>query len=95
MILQPGGVWVVEMAPMFEGIAEALRTCHLRGWVQVIENSVPTGSLTPEQQLPDPLFVKAEPIYGLTSSGWDILHGTRQWLIANSLLPSVACWLPS
>lgn len=83
-ILQPGDVWVVELAPKrSEETQAALRTCHLRGWVEVVSDAVPTGSLTPDGTLPpgDP-FSGAEPIYRLTEGGWNAINRTHAWVVA-------------
>jgi hypothetical protein len=51
MVLQSGNVCVVEKA--VEDTAEmdaALKTCHMRGWVEPLENAIPKGKLTPWRQ---------------------------------------------
>lgn len=83
-VLQPGNVWVVELAPKLDADGEAaLRTCWLRGWVEPISHdAVPRGDVA---NLPHPereLYNTAAPIYRLTDSGWNVIHSTRQWLIA-------------
>ena len=47
---------MVERAPSEanEGVAEALRTCHLRGWVEIVADAVPQAQLTSAAQLPSP-----------------------------------------
>ena len=46
-ILQPGNVFGIEKCPAPEpGLDEALRTCHIRGWVEPISNAIPKGKLT-------------------------------------------------
>jgi hypothetical protein len=81
-ILQPGGVWVVERAPIFEGLDEAVATCRLRGWVALIEDAIPHAWLPPSLDLPDPLFTETRAVYALTEAGWAVLHRTRTWIIA-------------
>jgi hypothetical protein len=48
VLLQPGDVWVIEKAVNVDDddVKEALRTCHMRGWVEPLSNSVPRGALT-------------------------------------------------
>jgi len=89
LLLQPGDVWVIEKAPKrFDGFEEALRTCHLRGWVDPIANAVPTGSLTPDGRLPEgpPYHTASEPIYRLTASGWSVLNRTQAWVFATLII---------
>jgi len=53
LILQPGNVWVIEKAiQRNDDVDEALRTCHLRGWVEPIENAIPKIRLGPDGLLP-------------------------------------------
>lgn len=79
LILQPGNVWVVEKSiPNDERTEENLRTCHLRGWVEPIENAVPKGKLKEDGSLPDGnLFSGHGPLYRLTDSGWNAIHRTH------------------
>lgn len=82
-VLQPHGVWVVEHAPTnlpFQD--EAIRTCLLRGWVSVLEDAVPQGSLE-EDRLPNgPLFQKQAAIYRLTEAGWMAINRSHTWVLA-------------
>ena len=79
LILQPGNVWVVEKAiPDDEQTEANLRTCHLRGWIEPIENAIPKGSLTKDGQLPEgAIFSERGPLYRLTDSGWNAIHRTH------------------
>ena len=79
MILRPGNVWVIEYAlPDTEENAENLRTCHMRGWVEVLENSVPTGKLTEAGDFQTgEIFSGQKTIYRLTDSGWHAIHRTH------------------
>lgn len=87
VLLQPGDVWVIEKAPKrFHGFEEALRTCHLRGWVDPIANAVPTGSLTPDGRLPEGPPFTAKPVYRLTASGWSVLNRTQAWVFATLII---------
>ncbi len=84
LILQPGNVWVIENAvsEKADGVAEDLRTCLLRGWVKVLENAIPRGSLTPEGRLPaGSAMSHSAPLYGLTDSGWNAIHQTHGWML--------------
>jgi hypothetical protein len=90
MILQPGNVWVVEYAPQgSDQMDVALRTCHLRGWVEPIQNAVPTGELKPDGSLPDPLFRQMNPVYRLTEGGWHVINRTQRWIVATFVVAAV------
>lgn len=79
LILQPGNVWVIERAlPEDEETETNLRTCHLRGWVEPLENAIPQGRLTEDGRLPSgDVFSKCGPLYRLTDSGWDAIQRTH------------------
>lgn len=79
LILQPGNFWVIEKAIPHDEETEAnLRTCHLRGWVEPIENAIPRGNLTEDGRLPEgDLFSTVGPLYRLTESGWNAIHRTH------------------
>ena len=76
LILQPGNVWVIEKSVGDDEKTEVnLRTCHIRGWIEPIENAIPKGDLTPDGKLPEGyLFTKHGPLYRLTDSGWNAIH---------------------
>ena len=84
VVLQPGDVWVVENAPSnLPFREEALRTCLLRGWIAVLHEAVPKGSLTPEGNLPNgPMFQSRAPVYRLTEAGWLVINRAQAWVIA-------------
>ena len=89
-ILQPGNVWVVVYAPQHsDHIDAALRTCHLRGWVEPIENAVPTGELKPDGSLSDPPFRQMNPVYRLTEAGWHVINRTHRWIAATVVIAAV------
>lgn len=95
MILQPGNLWVIENAPSnlpFQ--KESLSTCLMRGWIEVLQDAVPKGDLTPDGLFDfDRSFKSTEAIYRLTDSGWSVINRTQAWLLATfaaSLLALVA-----
>jgi hypothetical protein len=91
LILQPGNVWVTEYAPSesVEQVAEALRTCDLRGWAEVVSNAVPQAQLKPGGKLPASLAGVA-PVYRLTEAGWAQVRRTHQWLVATFIASLIA-----
>jgi hypothetical protein len=80
LILLPGNVFVIDnsAAPRADTDA-ALRTCWLRGWVELVENAIPSGRLTPDGRLPDSPFTGTAPMYRMTDSGWSVVHRSYMW----------------
>ena len=80
--IRPDGVWVVT--PAFSQEAdeiEAVRTCHLRGWVEPFCNAIPHGQLTADGKLPEgKLFSGMAPVYRLTEAGWNEIHRLHTWV---------------
>lgn len=83
LVLQPGNVWIVDNAVEdSEKVDAALKTCHMRGWVEPIENALPRGKLTPDQNLPTGnMFTDAGPLYRLTEGGWSVINRTYEWSV--------------
>lgn len=79
LILKPDNVWVIENSiPDSEEKEGNLRTCHLRGWVEPIENAIPKGKLALDGSLPTGnIFTEQAPLYRLTDSGWNAIHRTH------------------
>lgn len=72
-------VWVIELTPTAtEETTDDLLSCLLRGWVEVLEDAVPSSQLLPDGSLPTgPLMRDAKPVYRLTDSGWGVVRGTH------------------
>ncbi len=94
LVLQPGNVWVIEKAVTDDGdLDEALRTCHMRGWVEALANSVPHGALNPDGKLPQGDWVSGHgPIYRLTEAGWSVIHRTHEWIVVTCVVSILACF---
>jgi hypothetical protein len=98
LVLQPGNVWVIEKAVNATAETDtALKTCHMRGWVEPLESAIPQGKLTPDGRLPANLkFEGLGTLYKLTSAGWSVIYRSNQLALvalvisAISLLVSVA-----
>jgi hypothetical protein len=92
LLLQPGNVWVIEKAVVDSGNREeALRTCHMRGWVEPLANSVPKGALTPDGRLPEGNWASGYgPIYRLTEAGWNVIHRTHEWVVVTCVASILA-----
>ena len=92
LILQPGNVWVIEKSiPDSVEKKENLRTCHLRGWVEPIENAIPKGKLEPDGSLPSgDIFTEQVPLYRLTDSGWNAIHRTHVITLLSIILSLIA-----
>src|SRR5262245_23243057 len=100
MVLQPHNYLVIEKALSRDEETDAnLLTCKMRGWVEVSEESVPAGSLTPQGTLPPNFrFDRREPTYRLTSAGWSVIHRSHPMAILalvisiTSLALSIMSW---
>jgi hypothetical protein len=88
LILQPGNAWVVERSPPEDEETEAaLRTCHLRGWVEPVVDAIPKGQLTPAGELPQGgVFSGHGPLYRLTDAGWSAINRSHRWVIVSWLV---------
>lgn len=88
VVLQPGGIQVIEKAFKRGGDTEAaLATCHMRGWVEVMHDAMPVGDIDPNN-LPNhlPSFTRTETIYRLTEGGWAALNRAHAWSLAGVLI---------
>lgn len=78
---QPGqnDIWVIEQTPSrTDEVRNDLLTCLLRGWVEVIDDSVPSSQLGADGSLPKGFSPEArEPIYRLTEGGWGVVRSTH------------------
>lgn len=90
----PGNVWVVEWAVSRDDpkVRSALHTCSLRGWVDVLENAVPTGSVegflgAEGSRAP---FTSSEPIYRITDSGWAVINRSQAWAVSAVILAAAS-----
>jgi hypothetical protein len=88
-IFQPGDVWVMERAISEddEGVAEALRTCHLRGWVEMVQDAIPQARFETDPQSLAP--TRRAPLYRLTDAGWAQIRRTHAWVIATFVVALV------
>jgi hypothetical protein len=84
IVLKPGNVWVIENAPAdFPDYEEALSTCLMRGWIEVLHEAVQQGKLGADGR-PDPRtpFQGKSTIYRVTDSGWAVINRTQTWVMA-------------
>ncbi|HOY70646.1 MAG TPA: hypothetical protein PL131_08705 [Methylotenera sp.] len=79
IVLQPGNVWVIEKAmPDTEQNNENIQTCLMRGWVEVLHESVPTEKIDLSiGKIPELTQNNKKNIYRLTDSGWNAIHRTH------------------
>ena len=55
-----------------------IRTCMIRGWVDLLHESVPSTNIDNNYGLSkEPEFNNNENIYKLTDSGWNAIHRTH------------------
>lgn len=65
----------------------ALMTCHMRGWVEPLHDSMPTGDLTPDMKLPSgPLFTRTQTVFRLTEGGWSALNRAHAFTVAGIMI---------
>jgi hypothetical protein len=76
VVLPPENYWIVDRAIEKDADTNAaLATCFMRGWVEPLENAVPSTQLSPDGRLPPNFrFEGKEMIYRLTSAGWSAIH---------------------
>lgn len=84
LVLQPGNFPVVECSPPDEEWFDVgVRTCHIRGWVEVLYEGMPTGALRMEGSSPVfPAQMSPKTHYRLTEGGWTVLNRSHGWVIA-------------
>ena len=92
-VLQPGNIWMVEKAVSEEEsdqVVAALRTCNLRGWVQIHTDAIPHGKLTPDGKLPEGSRLSGTaPVYKLTEAGWNVIHRSHEWIVATFVIVAI------
>ena len=81
-VLQPGDVWLIENAPNLPG-KEAITTCLMRGWVEVLQDAVLKSQLCPDG-LPDRYeAIKGnDTVYRITDSGCAVINRTHTCSLA-------------
>lgn len=87
-VLPPNNVWVLEFAVQDTEVNEALLyTCQLRGWVELLHESVPTGHLNSDGSVIEsmPLNSKSH-IWKLTDSGWAAIQRRHEITILGILI---------
>jgi hypothetical protein len=84
MVLKPGNVHVVERStPNEEWFEVGVLTCHIRGWVEVLHEGLPTGEVQMHGQSPRlPAEMPRKTHYRLTEGGWAVLNRAHGWVIA-------------
>ena len=89
LVLQPGNVQVIECSPPREEewFDIGVRTCLIRGWVEVLHDDMPTGKLKFEGSNPQfPREMPHETHYRLTEGGWAVLNRSHGWVIATFII---------
>lgn len=79
LFLQPGNAWVIEKAlPDADQNQANIRTCMIRGWVDLLRESIPSTNIDNNYDLSKALDLnRKEDIYKLTDSGWNAIHRTH------------------
>jgi len=88
LVLQPENVWIIEKAmPDTEINRENVQTCLMRGWVEVLHESIPTGNLNADGSLPNgKVFDGKTTVYRLTDSGWNAIHRTHVMVLLGTIV---------
>ena len=91
LVLQPGNVQVVERSPPEEEWFEiGVRTAQIRGWVEVLHENLPTGSVQMKSKVPQlPDRMTPQTHYKLTEGGWAVLNRSHAWVLATFLVSSI------
>ena len=92
MVLHPGGVQVVERSPPNEEWFEVgVRTCHIRGWVEVLHESLPTGAIQMQGLTPlIPSEMAPKTHYRVTEGGWAVLNRSHGWVLATFIVSGLS-----
>ena len=79
LLLEQGNTWVVEQALLDTSQNQAnITTCIIRGWVDLLHESVPSTNIDNNYGLTKRLeFNNNQDIYKLTDSGWNAIHRTH------------------
>ncbi len=87
----PGNIPVVERAaPDEEWFEIGIRTCQIRGWVEVLHENQATGKVKFDgntAQLPTEMTSKNH--YRLTEGGWAVLNRSHGWIVATFIVSTV------
>lgn len=91
LVLQPGNVQVVERSPAKEEWFElGVRTAQIRGWVEVLHENLPTGTVHMKGNTPQlPSTMNPETHYKLTEGGWAVLNRSHAWVLATFIVSTV------
>ena len=91
IVMQPGNVQVVEHSPPREEWFElGVRTAQIRGWVEVLHEGLPTGTVQMLGNVPQlPSSMAPTTHYKLTEGGWAVLNRSQAWLLATFMVSAV------
>jgi hypothetical protein len=91
MVHQPGNYWVIEKAmPRTKQNEENLQTSMMRGWVEILHESVPTQNLTDSMKIKDSAKAKNQHLYRLTDAGWNAIHRTNVLVVLGLILAVIS-----
>lgn len=92
LVLQPGNISVIELSPPREEWFElGVRTAQIRGWVDILHENLPTGTVGFSENTPQfPKHMAPETHYRLTEGGWAVLNRSQAWVLATFLVSSLA-----
>ncbi len=81
-------VWVIQHALHHSPeTADTLATCRLRGWIEILDNAIPAPSECDNEIVDIEKYLDlVEPLYKLTSSGWDVIHRRQSIMVIVMIL---------
>lgn len=91
IVLQDGNAQVIEFSPPDEEWFElGVRTCLIRGWVEVLHENLPTTAIRfQDKNLLPPGQAKPKTHYRLTEGGWAVINRSHAWVLATFLVSSL------
>jgi hypothetical protein len=91
-LILPGNYPFIERSPLHtESFEVNAQTCLIRGWVAILNESIPVGEVKFEGNKPVlPVEMKYKTTYRLTEGGWAALNRSHNWIIATFIVGLLA-----
>jgi hypothetical protein len=73
--------------PLEEWFDTGVRTARIRGWIDVLHENLPTGSMKMIGDVPHPPSqMSTKTHYKLTAAGWAVLNRSHAWVLATFIV---------
>ena len=90
-LILPGNVLVLERSPPpTESFDEAVQTCLIRGWAEVLYEEMPSRQFEFQGKAPVYSETSTRPHYKLTEGGWNAIRGTHSLVIVAIVLSALS-----